>query len=515
MLSWRLVVGGLCAVAACAPRNAAAEAAPLALDRLDPAPAGDPFLAVPSARAGRGLAVALLGSYARGPLVHRRGDAEDRIVSWQAIAHLGVALDLGDRAKLDVDAPLVLGQAGMATVSAGRALSEPSGASMGDLRLGGRLVVVPQDGLVPGAAVSLRVWLPTGRSTQYAGAGDVRYAPSLIVGAEGARWGWATSIARTFRGGSAGLSGLAGSEVSATLGAAVRFANVQVGPELYASTVADGGTTAFGRATTNVEGLLSGRLSFGDLVASLAAGPGLSVGVGTPAYRVLVGLAFVPRASSALVTAPAETPATMVAHGDPSDSATDARSVAASRAAAEAAAGGPAIATTTLDSDGDGVDDAHDACPREKGAATSDPKTSGCPNIARVEGAQIVITEQVVFGNGNDTLDPQSFPVLTGVAGLLAAHPEIARLAVDGHTDGRGAAASNVALSQRRAVAVVRWLVDHGVDARRLETRAFGPRRPIADNATDAGRAKNRRVEFQIRKRTTDGAAGWTDGPVE
>jgi outer membrane protein OmpA-like peptidoglycan-associated protein len=184
--------------------------------------------------------------------------------------------------------------------------------------------------------------------------------------------------------------------------------------------------------------------------------------------------------------------------------------------AAADAAGAPAtVAVVAADVDGDGIDDAKDACPREKGARTDDPKTNGCPSIARVEGTQIVITEQVVFGNGNDTLDPASFPVLTGVATLLAAHPEIARLAVDGHTDDRGVAARNMALSQRRAVAVVRWLVEHGVDARRLETRAFGPRRPIADNKTEAGRAKNRRVEFQIKKRTADGAAGWTDGPVE
>ena len=94
-------------------------------------------------------------------------------------------------------------------------------------------------------------------------------------------------------------------------------------------------------------------------------------------------------------------------------------------------------------------------------------------------------------------------------------HPEIARVAVDGHTDSVGTARANLALSRRRAIAVMRWLVAHGVDERRLEARGFGPRRPIADNKTAEGRAKNRRVEFQILKRTDKGEAGWKDGPVD
>jgi OOP family OmpA-OmpF porin len=64
-------------------------------------------------------------------------------------------------------------------------------------------------------------------------------------------------------------------------------------------------------------------------------------------------------------------------------------------------------------------------------------------------------------------------------------------------------------------VSVARWLIARGVDARRLETRGFGPRRPIADNGTEEGRAANRRVEFQILRRTTEGADGWIDGPLE
>ena len=100
------------------------------------------------------------------------------------------------------------------------------------------------------------------------------------------------------------------------------------------------------------------------------------------------------------------------------------------------------------------------------------------------------------------------------MAALLKDHPEIARVAVDGHTDNRGGDAQNKALSERRARAVVDWLINHGVDARRLEAHGFGQRRPIAANITTMGRAKNRRVEFLIRLRTDRGKAGWVGGPI-
>jgi OOP family OmpA-OmpF porin len=149
--------------------------------------------------------------------------------------------------------------------------------------------------------------------------------------------------------------------------------------------------------------------------------------------------------------------------------------------------------------------------PDEKGEA----KTQGCPVAVRVVGQQIVITDQVNFATGRDVLAPESSAVLEQVAAVLEQHPEIARVAVDGHTDNVGQEKANLALSRRRAIAVVRWLVARGVDERRLEARGFGPRRPIADTKTAEGRAKNRRVEFQILKKTELGPRGWKDGAVD
>ena len=71
------------------------------------------------------------------------------------------------------------------------------------------------------------------------------------------------------------------------------------------------------------------------------------------------------------------------------------------------------------------------------------------------------------------------------------------RISVQAHTDSAGSEDANLDLSRRRALAVVRYLTAQGVSIDRLEARAFGEARPIADNSTRAGRLLNRRVEFR------------------
>ena len=175
-----------------------------------------------------------------------------------------------------------------------------------------------------------------------------------------------------------------------------------------------------------------------------------------------------------------------------------------------------AICPNLFDRDGDGVADDRDACPTDAGRPSDDPKRSGCPELVRVGAGAIDIFQQVTFEEGKDVLRAESLELLRQIGRLLADHPEIARVAVDGHTDDVGAAKDNLELSRKRAVAVSRWLTEQAlVDARRLEARGFGARQPLVKNDTPENRAKNRRVEFQIRRRTDEGAAGWTDGPID
>jgi outer membrane protein OmpA-like peptidoglycan-associated protein len=150
------------------------------------------------------------------------------------------------------------------------------------------------------------------------------------------------------------------------------------------------------------------------------------------------------------------------------------------------------------DADHDGIPDTKDACPLEPGSPNPDPKKNGCPQFIKVEGSVVRILQQVHFATGSTTILPDSFPMLLEIANLLKANTAIHRMSIEGHTDDRGADDMNLKLSQGRAASVVAWLVQHGIDGNRLESHGYGKTRPIADNATDAGRLTNRRVEFKI-----------------
>ena len=101
----------------------------------------------------------------------------------------------------------------------------------------------------------------------------------------------------------------------------------------------------------------------------------------------------------------------------------------------------------------------------------------------------------VLFDFNKSTLQPASDPVLRKILDLLKKTPAL-KLEIQGHTDNVGNDAYNQTLSEARAKAVVTWLTQNGVAAARLTAKGYGKTRPIADNATDAGRAKNRRVEI-------------------
>jgi outer membrane protein OmpA-like peptidoglycan-associated protein/predicted small lipoprotein YifL len=102
---------------------------------------------------------------------------------------------------------------------------------------------------------------------------------------------------------------------------------------------------------------------------------------------------------------------------------------------------------------------------------------------------------QVNFDVDKATLHPDANAVIDEITSLLKANPSL-RLSIDGHTDNTGSAEHNRTLSGQRAAAVVETLVSKGIDASRLQSQGFGPDKPVADNSTETGRARNRRVEL-------------------
>jgi outer membrane protein OmpA-like peptidoglycan-associated protein len=147
------------------------------------------------------------------------------------------------------------------------------------------------------------------------------------------------------------------------------------------------------------------------------------------------------------------------------------------------------------DSDGDTVVDRLDNCPIEPGP----PDNAGCPNrqLVRIVSGKLEMLDTVYFQLDKAIIEQRSYALLDNVAAVLGAHPKLV-VQVEGHTDSRGDAAHNMDLSQRRAQAVVDYLVAKGLARAQLQARGFGATRPIADNATDDGRSHNRRVAFTI-----------------
>jgi outer membrane protein OmpA-like peptidoglycan-associated protein len=100
------------------------------------------------------------------------------------------------------------------------------------------------------------------------------------------------------------------------------------------------------------------------------------------------------------------------------------------------------------------------------------------------------------FDTGKATFQPGSEQVLGEIVKLLNENPDW-KFEVQGHTDNVGQKAANLALSEQRAAAVVNWLKMYGIDGSRLVAKGYGDTMAVADNASDEGRAKNRRVELK------------------
>jgi outer membrane protein OmpA-like peptidoglycan-associated protein len=115
-------------------------------------------------------------------------------------------------------------------------------------------------------------------------------------------------------------------------------------------------------------------------------------------------------------------------------------------------------------------------------------------------GGKIVVQGSLAFDSGRavllTTADNES--LLNDLKGLLDKTPNLTQMRIEGHTDNTGTTDANVELSGQRAATIKKALIERGIPKERLLAVGFGEKKPIADNATDAGRAQNQRIEFRV-----------------
>ena len=148
------------------------------------------------------------------------------------------------------------------------------------------------------------------------------------------------------------------------------------------------------------------------------------------------------------------------------------------------------------DTDGDGVLDKDDLCPEVAGPASN----KGCPEPNDDDQKRLnQYAKTILFDTGKASIKFQSAEILNQIISVLKKFPN-SRFRIEGHTDSTGKKQKNIELSQNRADAVKVYLIQGGIASDRLESKGYGPEKPIASNKTKKGRELNRRVEINLIK---------------
>lgn len=305
------------AVIAALALSAAARATParaqdvgdMALNQLDPAPAGDPFVGVPSPFIGGHLTprAMVLVDHAAEPLVLQAetpdGTVEGTVVGRQTTLHLGFSFAVMDRLRADLLLPIALAQGGESPPIQEVTFASPEVPAVGDLRLGVRVRVLGEERSPLQLAGAASIFFPTGPGGLYVGEGAVRLAPQLIAGGRLSFLTWTAMGGAMVRGSDNPSSITYGAGVAAVL----LDERLQVGPEVYAATPLQEtyfrpqNLRSIARApVTSAELLLSARvrLPLGFQVRA-GGGLGLSDAIGTPAFRIVGGIGWEPPGSEA------------------------------------------------------------------------------------------------------------------------------------------------------------------------------------------------------------------------
>ena len=547
-----------------------------ALSPYNPSVRGSDWFAADSLdlRGNARPAFGVIADYAVRPLTFKHSDNTEygSPVKQQGFLHVGAAITLADTLRLHLNVPVVFADSGDTTAFRGGTETIPGAKSsaLGDLRLGGDVRLFGRYGEGLTGALGVQVFVPTGKTDAYTSDGVARVVPRLSIASDGDIAFAAFGGAQIQKSGNDFDTRPSGTllQIGAAVGARMADRKLLIGPEIYGSTAT---SNLFQRESSPLEAVLGAHYqAAADWRIGAGAGTGITTALGAARARFLASIEWFP----AIEAGPGDRDGDGVL--DPDDACPDTKGVKSSDPkkngcpadapkdtdgdgildaddacptvkgvstddpktngcpAARKDSDGDGILDESdacpaekgpksddpkkngcpvKDTDGDGILDPEDACPNEKGPKNDDPKKNGCPSV-RVEGTQIKILDQVKFATGSAVILKESDGILGGVAAVLKDHKEIKKVRVEGHTDNRGNAAANKALSAARAAAVVRWLTGKGIEAARLSPAGFGQEKPVDSNDTDGGRQNNRRVEFHIELATPERAVVRDSGPV-
>ena len=343
-----------------------------ALERFQPTPAGDAMFGVPSPAIGGHLVprAVVVFDFAHRPLsIQDETGARYAIVSRQGYLHVGASLALWDRLSISLDMPFVLFQGGDSPTLAGQSFPSPSGAQIGDLRIGarGRLFGDYWDPFQIG--VGGYIWVPTAPEGSYAGDGAVRGEPQILLGGRFRYLVWSASLGVTARGSAHPHSFDGGAGAALVL----KDGLFQIGPEVTVSvpfTVDKSFSTETATITTAspaaAELLIGAKLRpIRPLVIGAGAGPGFTNGWGTPVVFAVGSIGYDP-----MPPRPGEADRDEDGIVDVQDACPDVKGIRDPD---------PEKNGCPPDRDGDGIADNEDACPDVKGVRSDDPKKNGCP----------------------------------------------------------------------------------------------------------------------------------------
>jgi len=418
------------------------------------------------------------------------------IVPYRIDVHVLGAYQLHPRVELAVDLPAALAQGDNFSLLNQYGYSEPGvSGGLGDIRLLPRFILFPAQESPIGIAVVTELRLPTGNRQNFLGEGAPVFAPRVVLERPIGPFRLLGNFGVRLRKQTQYLNLTVGSEYTVSLGGMFRLPdlgrffdiNAMAEMNLATPTASPFSLAEFADQRKSAwEVLLGLRSKFAEhWGAELAMGRGIAAhsGYAREAFRAIASIRY----DFDL----AAHPSGLLADSD-GDGVPDSEDACPMQP-------GPAEFDGCPDSDGDQVPDNVDKCPNEPGPADNGGCPLGPPFVV-LEDSQIRLRGNVLFDLGKANIQKQSFPLLDEVAALLKSRPDINLLEVEGHTDNRGARAYNQDLSDGRAKAVVDYLVKKGVSQRRLRSRGFAFDRPVTSNADALGRAKNRRVEFQILK---------------